>query len=112
MGVKIQTIHHVALAFFPSEQHCLKSLWDSYPDSDQILYEGDIDNIEYDLAKSIVEVHPNFSKYYEFAGMPLYKTYSFKSGTECPVLALKTRRSKAQRDEDHKYVVIWKIFED
>jgi hypothetical protein len=113
MAHKIQTIHHNGLAFFKHSSHAnhYSNGWER-PSSEQIVYEGDIDEIPQEVAKSIAEIHPNFEKYYAEAMGILYKTYTFKGGTESPVLALKTRRSKVQRDEDHKYVVIWKIFED
>lgn len=107
---KVHTIHHFGLMFFDNEKEA--DYTPNRPDSSQIVYEGFIDDMTYEEAQKIAEVHPNFEKYYEFAGMPLYKTYTFKTGTESPKLALKTRRSKQERDADLKYVIIWNIFHE
>jgi len=110
---KIHTIHHLGLAFFAHKEHSLHIETEfSHPDNSLVVFEGMIDEMSYEEALKVVEVHPNFEKYYEYAGMPLLKTYTFRGGTESPNLAIKTRRSKKERDADYQYVIIWKIFDE
>lgn len=108
---KIHTIHHFGLAFFEHEDHALDRFTEfEYPQESSIVFEGFIEDIPREVAQKVAEVHPNYQNYYEMAMMPLYKTYSFRSGTENPVLAIETRRFKKERDEDLRYVIIWDIF--
>ena len=110
---KIHTIHHNGLAFFANRDHAYsQGNGFDFPYGPTIVYDGLINDMPRELAHKIAEVHDGFSKYYEYAMAVLYKTYTFKSGTEDPVLAISTKRSKKERDGDYQYVVIWNIFEE
>lgn len=74
-----------------------------------IMYQGKLSKLPSLVAEQVAEIHPNYSKYNEYAMATLYKTYSFKTGTESPTLAIKTLRKKSEEKMD--YVLIWKIIE-
>jgi len=77
-----------------------------------VIYSGPFSKLKDDVAQQIVEIHPNFEKYYGFAGMPLYKTYGGlygKKGTESPKISLKSLKTKKEHSIGMPYILIWQI---
>jgi hypothetical protein len=105
--MKIKTIWHYAFAFFKSE----KDLQEAYDIYCSPIYKGKIDKLPYETASKIAQIHPNCISYYNRAMMPLFqgkgKTYY---GTENPVLALESYKTKSELQGNFSYIVIWKIF--
>jgi hypothetical protein len=75
-------------------------------------YSGVIDNIPRGVAETVAEIHPNFDKYYEQAMAVLYKTYNtVKGGSENPIFAINTLKTKKEMAMDLSFVFIWKIID-
>lgn len=104
---KFKTIHHYGIAFFWSE-YALNS---ASMEVDNIFFQGEISKLSREKARLIAEIHPNCIKYYEQAMMPLFKGYGrFSSGTENPVLAIESLKTKKESEIDLPYILIWRIF--
>jgi hypothetical protein len=79
--------------------------------SNELFYKGKIEDLTYEKASKIAQIHPNCTKYYENAMMPLFKGKGkFSSGTENPILALESYKTK--NEIDIPYMMIWKIFDN
>jgi len=77
---------------------------------EKVIWKGKITKIPDSIAKTVVEIHPNFEKYYAAAMMPLYKTYGkYKKGTENPKFAIKTLKTSKENQMELPYILIWKI---
>lgn len=102
---KIKTIWKYGILFSDSYDQVVReaSLTDA-----KTIYRGSIDSLSDAIAETIVEIHPDYQEYYESTMTPLYKTYGKnKKGTEDAKLSLKTLRSP--KEENMKYIFIWKI---
>ena len=108
--MRIKTIWHYAFAFFESEQ----DLEQAYNEIDgELFYKGEIELLTYEIASKIAQIHPNCMKYYKYAMMPLFQGKGkFSSGTENPVLALESYKTKGESEIDMPYIIIWKIFDN
>jgi hypothetical protein len=105
--MKIKTIWHYGIMFFESEYQ-LESFSRNV---DNIFYSGLIDDLSYDDASEIAELHPSCLDYYKDAMMPLFKTYGKnKNGTENPVNSIESLKTKKESSIDMSYILIWKIF--
>lgn len=108
MKSKLKTIWKYGIIFSDNQREL-----DSYSyECDNILHNGLLSRVKEKTLQEIVEIHPNFAKYYAMAMMPLYKTYGGiygRGGTENPRISLKSLLTKQENNEDMKYVLIWKI---
>lgn len=105
---KFRTIWHYAIAFFENEDdlydYNLKNI------NGNPYYIGKISDLSYDIAKNIAPIHENCLKYYEYAMMLLFRGEGkLRSGTENPVMALESFKSKKEKEGNYSYVIIWKI---
>lgn len=103
---KVKTIGHYGIIFAETWHELEHVSWDI---DGKPYYMGELDRMTYKKASKIAEIHPDFQKYYEMAMMPLFKTYSFKGGTESPKKAIETLKTKKESEIDMPYVIIWKI---
>jgi hypothetical protein len=104
--IKFKTIWHYAIAFFETK-YALKKL--QYQIPFEIIYGGEIKNLTREKASEIAQIHPNCFNYYEDAMMPLFQVKrKTLSGTEDPVLALESYKTK--KENDFPYILIWEIF--
>lgn len=104
---KFKTIHHYGIAFFWSEE----SLEKAAMEVDHIFFQGEISELSEEKAQLIAEIHPSCIKYYEQAMMPLFKGYGrFSSGTEDPILAIESLKTKKESKMDLPYILIWRVF--
>lgn len=106
--MKLKTIWHYAFQFFESESD-LEQVY--YQISGNVFYKGEINKLTYKKASKIAQIHPNCIKYYEYAMMPLFQGKGkLSSGTEDPVMALESYKTKGESEIDMPYIMIWKIF--
>jgi hypothetical protein len=106
--VRIKTIWHYAFAFFESEEDLKDFRIDVEP-----FYSGKVKDLSYEKASKIAQIHPNCLKYYDFAMMPLFQGKGkWSSGTENPVMALESYKTKGELKVDMPYILIWKIFDN
>jgi hypothetical protein len=106
--VKFKTIWHYAIAFFESEGELEQAY---YQIEGEPYYKGEIEKLTYTKASKIAQIHPSCLKYYEAAMMPLFQGKGkFASGTESPVLALESLKTKSESEKDMPYIMIWKIY--
>lgn len=104
--MKIKTIWHYGLAFFETED----KMKDFDVDREDVFYHGLIEDLSYEQASEVAQIHPNFMEYYHSAMMPLFQGKGiFRSGTENPVLALESYKTKSESEKDMPYILIWKI---
>jgi len=104
MKPKIYTIWKYAMMFGPSKSWLEKAV-----EADEVVFFGKIDEMPYETAKTVCEVHPSYMEYYQDAMAPLFKGYGYlKNGTESPNLAIASRRNKKEKERGHDCVVIWK----
>ena len=106
--MKIKTIWHFAFAFFESES----DLENAYRELEgEPFYKGEIADLSYETASQIAQIHPNCIKYYNAAMMPLFQGKGkLSSGTECPIRALESYKTKRESESDMPYIMIWKMF--
>lgn len=106
--IKFKTIWHYAIAFFESE--C--DLNNAYSQIDgEPFYKGEIENLTYKKAAKIAQIHPSCINYYKNSMMPLFQGKgNLHSGTENPVMALESYKTKGQSEIDMPYIMIWKIY--
>jgi hypothetical protein len=105
MITKTKTIWKYGIVFGDS-----KDAFDRFDFSySSILYEGLVKRIPIKLAEKVAEIHPKFNEYYQMAMMPLYKTYSHKKGSENPVVAIETLKTKKEKAMNLPYILIWDI---
>jgi hypothetical protein len=79
---------------------------------DTVIWRGELEKMPDSYAKTVVEIHPNFEKYYAAAMMPLYKTYGKnKKGTENPRYAIESLKQGKENQIEMPYILIWKIIE-
>lgn len=105
--MKIKTIWHYAFCFFES----IWDLQDASSDVDDIVYAGEIYLLNYEDAAKVAQIHPNFQKYYDAAMMPLFQGKGkLLSGTECPIKAIESYKTKSESEKDMPYILIWKAF--
>lgn len=106
--MKIKTIWHYAFAFFESKRE-LNQAFNQI--EGEPFYYGEIKDLTYKEASEIAQIHPNCIKYYESAMMLLFQGKGkFSSGTENPVLALESYKTKKEKELDMPYIMIWKIY--
>jgi len=108
--MKIKTIWHYAFAFFETSQ----DLEEAYLQIEgEPFYKGEIEDLTYEIASKIAQIHPNCMKYYGHSMMPLFQGKGkITSGTECPILALESYKTKGESEIELPYIMIWKIFND
>ncbi len=106
--MKIKTIWHWAFAFFETSDE----LTDAYYKLDvEHYYKGKIKDLTYEKACGIAQIHPNAIKYQEQAMMPLFQGKGkLSTGTESPVRALESYKSKDETDMP--YILIWKMYDN
>jgi len=108
--MKIKTIWHYAFAFFESDSDLEEAYFQI---EGEPFYKGDIRQLTYEKASKIAQIHPNCIKYHEFSMMPLFQGKGkLSSGTENPVLALESYKTKKESEIDMPYIMIWKIFDN
>ncbi len=108
--MKIKTIWHYAFAFFESETD-LQEYYLKHIDGEPF-YKGEIEKLTYEVASKIAQIHPNCLNYYELAMMPLFQGKGkLHSGTENPIKALESYKTKKESEIDMPYIMIWKIFD-
>lgn len=102
----IKTIWHYAFRFFESE-------WEmkiAAGHTDNIYYKGEIGGLSYRKAAKIAQIHPNCVEYYENSMALLFQGKGrFSSGTEDPVLALESYKTKSESEKDMPYILIWRM---
>lgn len=104
--MKIKTIGHYAFAFFESKEDIIKFDLVSKP-----YFSGKIDDLTYETAAEIAQIHPNYRKYYEASMMPLFQGKGrLFTGTESPVMALISYKTK--KELHMPYILIWKVIKD
>ena len=102
---RIYTIWHYAIEFFEREIDLENALLEM---DEEPFYKGEIENLSYIEASKIAQIHPSCMKYYQEAMMPLFQGKGkLRSGTEDPVLAIKSLNTKKI---DMPYILIWRIF--
>lgn len=104
-----KTIWHYAIAFFETKGEMeLANINDV---AGKPFYMGEIAKLSYQEACKIAQIHPRALAYYEAAMMPLFQGQGkLRSGTESPVRALESLKTKAQREKNMPYILIWRIF--
>ena len=103
--IKIHTIWKHALVF----DHGKIELERKVP-CENLLYLGAIDEMPYEIADKVAAIHPNFRKHFDGRGSVWYKGYGYLSGgTEDPIAALKSLRTKGEIAKKKDCVIIWKI---
>lgn len=71
---------------------------------------GELSEMKYEEAVKYAPLHPNVEEYYKKTMMPLFQGKGiFSKGTENPVLALESLKSKKESEIDMPYMLIWKV---
>lgn len=105
--MRINTIWHYAFSFLETEVE----LFDAQYDLPDIIYSGRIDEMGYDLASKIAQIHPKCIDYYQSAMMPLFQGKGILSkGTENPVAAIDSYKTFKESEKETPYIIIWRIF--
>jgi hypothetical protein len=108
MKARKNTIWHYGFIFF--EDAYDMDLFISESNPNKIFFAGEIEDLTYKKAAKVAQIHPNFEKYCEFAMMPLFQGKGkTKSGTECPIMALESYKTKLEYEKGMSYILIWKI---
>ena len=104
---KQYTIWHFGLIF------CNQSGFENFGVlPDDIIFKGRFDQMPDQVAESIAEIHPNAIEYFEHAMMTLFRGYTPATriiGTESAKLAIKTRMSKRDAENECTHILIWWI---
>lgn len=107
--MKVKTIGHYGIAFF-EHTYEMEYAIDINEISD-IFYKGEISELPYEKACKVAQIHPSAPKYYEMAMMPLFKGEgNLSKGTENPVMALESLKTKGQTEKDMPYILIWRMY--
>jgi hypothetical protein len=103
---KLYTIWHYGIIFFRHKDE-LKAFM---KECDNHVYVGKFDKLPKRKARMIAEIHPKFNEYFKQTMAALFKTYGAnRNGTENPLLALASLKSKEEWRNYLPYVGIWKI---
>ncbi len=101
------TIWHFGLMF------CNQSGFDNFGViPDDIIFKGRLDQMPDQVAEMVAEIHPNAPQYFEHAMMTLFRGYTpatHSKGTESAKLAIKTRMSKRDAENECTHILIWWI---